>query len=77
MVERDLFDDLEVLVRLERAAVDANEEAHLDELESFFRRACVRVDDAAESLAVRFESGDKVGVAVARVEEEREVVLRG
>jgi len=76
-VERQRAHRVEVRRRLERAAVDADEEPGGNELERLVGLARERVGDASERLAVRAQGGDEVGVAGSRVEEEGEAVLRG
>lgn len=76
-VERERLDGVEVLLRLETAAVDADVESERDEVECFFCRAGVRMDHASERLVVRLEGRDEVLMAVAGVEEKGKIVLRG
>ena len=74
--EWELFDNGKVLSSLERTSVDSDEEAEVDQLECFFECAGEGVDNTAYRRRVRAENRDEVGVAVSRVEKEREVVFR-
>jgi len=72
----ELFDNGKVLSSLERTSVDSDEEAEVDQLESFFECTGKGMDNTTYRRRVRAENRDEVGVAVSRVEEEREVVFR-
>lgn len=71
--ERKLSDAREVLLRLEGASVDANEEAQLDELERLLQRARVGMNDPPQRGPMRLDRRDKVRMRRSRMEEQREV----
>eukprot|EP00160_Parvularia_atlantis_P000665 Unigene10538_Nuclearia_a/m.32231 Unigene10538_Nuclearia_a/g.32231 ORF Unigene10538_Nuclearia_a/g.32231 Unigene10538_Nuclearia_a/m.32231 type:complete len:313 (-) Unigene10538_Nuclearia_a:60-998(-) len=72
-VQRDLGQDAQVVVRLERASVDADVQAHLQQLLGLLPRPRERVHDAVgEAAAVAPDRVDKVHARAAAVQEQRQ-----
>ena len=77
-IERQRLDDLEVRLRLQRAAVDAEVESEVEDRLRLRQRPIERMHDAAED-AVLAQDPDEVGVCVGRagMKEQRQVEALG
>ena len=77
-IEVELADDVEVRLRLERAAIDTEVEAEIQQRVRLGQRAVERVHDSAED-AVLTQDPDEVDVGIARpsVEEQWQVEALG